>query len=96
MLTPSFGELREEYDAVIHAVAPNYREMDDESECDALLRDAYRASMRRAKGQMCKTVAFTLLSAGVGRGKRDGRPVRVGAGAGEPGRGLQESCRCPL
>ena len=55
---------------VIHAVAPNYREMGDESECDALLRDAYRASMRRAKGQMCKTVAFTLLSAGVGRGKQ--------------------------
>ena len=55
---------------VIHAVAPNYREMGDESECDALLRDAYRASMRRAKGQKCKTVAFTLLSAGVGRGKQ--------------------------
>mgnify|MGYP001336835905 CR=1 FL=1 len=61
-----FGFLRCE--AIIHAVGPNYKEMDDFSEGDELLRDAYRASMRRAKGQKCKTVAFTLLSAGMGRG----------------------------
>ena len=52
-------------EAIIHAVGPNYKEMDDDlSRGDDLLRDAYRASMRRANGLKCKTVAFSLLSAG--------------------------------
>ena len=43
-----FGFLRCE--AIIYAVGPNYKEMDDDlSRGDDLLRDAYRAAMRRAK-----------------------------------------------
>ena len=58
-------------EAIIHAVGPNYKEMDDDlSRGDDLLRDAYRAAMRRANGLKCKTVAFALLSAGMKRGRQ--------------------------
>ena len=64
-----FGFLRCE--AIIYAVGPNYKEMDDDlSRGDDLLRDAYRASMRRANGLKCKTVAFALVSAGMRRGRQ--------------------------
>ena len=64
-----FGFLRCE--AIIYAVGPNYKEMDDDlSRGDDLLRDAYRAAMRRANGLKCKTVAFALVSAGMRRGRQ--------------------------
>ncbi|CAH0372307.1 unnamed protein product [Pelagomonas calceolata] len=56
---------------VIHAVGPDYRKLDANTRGgDDLLRDAYLAAMRRAQENHCKTVAFTLLSAGIGRGTR--------------------------
>ena len=68
-----FGSLR--CDAVIHAVGPNYHSLpdgegDELERGDALLRSAYVSSMARAKEEKCKTVAFSLLSAGIFRGGR--------------------------
>ena len=68
-----FGSLR--CDAVIHAVGPNYHSLpdgegDELERGDALLRSAYVHSMARAKEEKCKTVAFSLLSAGIFRGRQ--------------------------
>ena len=68
-----FGSLR--CDAVIHAVGPNYHSLpdgegDELERGDALLRSAYMSSMARAKEEKCKTVAFSLLSAGIFRGRQ--------------------------
>lgn len=68
-----FGSLR--CDAVIHAVGPNYHSLpdgegDELERGDALLRSAYVNSMARAKEEKCKTVAFSLLSAGIFRGRQ--------------------------
>ena len=68
-----FGSLR--CDAVIHAVGPNYHSLpdgegDELARGDALLRSAYVSSMARAKEEKCKTVAFSLLSAGIFRGRQ--------------------------
>ena len=68
-----FGSLR--CDAVIHAVGPNYHSLpdgegDELERGDALLRSAYVNSMARAKEEQCKTVAFSLLSAGIFRGRQ--------------------------
>ena len=62
-------------DAVIHAVGPNYHSLpdgegDELERGDALLRSAYVSSMARAKEEGCKTVAFSLLSAGIFRGRQ--------------------------
>jgi len=68
-----FGSLRCE--CVIHAVGPNYHSLpdgegDELERGDALLRSAYVSSMARAKEEGCKTVAFSLLSAGIFRGRQ--------------------------
>ena len=68
-----FGSLR--CDAVIHAVGPNYHSLpdgegDELERGDSLLRSAYVNSMARAKEEQCKTVAFSLLSAGIFRGRQ--------------------------
>ena len=68
-----FGSLRCE--CVIHAVGPNYHSLpdgegDELERGDALLRSAYMSSMARAKEEQCKTVAFSLLSAGIFRGRQ--------------------------
>ena len=68
-----FGSLRCE--CVIHAVGPNYHSLpdgegDELERGDALLRSAYVSSMARAKEEKCKTVAFSLLSAGIFRGRQ--------------------------
>ena len=68
-----FGSLR--CQCVIHAVGPNYHSLpdgegDELERGDALLRSAYMSSMARAKEEKCKTVAFSLLSAGIFRGRQ--------------------------
>ena len=63
----SFGSLR--CASVIHAVGPDYRQV-DLKKGDALLRSAYVAAMRLARENECSTVAFSLLSAGIFRGGR--------------------------
>ena len=64
----SYGSL--EVSHVIHAVGPNYYAYSNIQEADALLRSAYLNSLERAKEAKLKTVAFSLLSAGVFRGSR--------------------------
>ena len=63
----SFGALR--CACVIHAVGPDYRQT-DLKKGDALLRSAYGEAMRLARDHDCSTVAFSLLSVGIFRGKR--------------------------
>ena len=68
-----FGSLR--CDAVIHAVGPNYHSLPD-GEGDELpagrplLRSRLRELDGAAKEEQCKTVAFSLLSAGIEQEKR--------------------------
>ena len=61
------GELLCEW--CIHAVGPNYNDVADD-EGDLLLYMAYHASMREARKKACRTLAFSLLSAGIFRGRR--------------------------
>ncbi|KOO30173.1 appr-1-p processing protein, partial [Chrysochromulina tobinii] len=61
------GELPCEW--CIHAVGPNYKYVADD-EGDLLLYMAYHASMREARKKACRTLAFSLLSAGIFRGQR--------------------------
>ena len=64
-----YGTLRVPY--VIHAVGPNYWEFEgNESEADRLLRSAYKASLEHAKNHRLAAVGFSLLAAGVFRGRR--------------------------
>jgi len=64
-----YGTLRVPY--VIHAVGPNYWEFEgNESEADRLLRSAYKASLEHAKKHRLAAVGFSLLAAGVFRGRR--------------------------
>jgi len=55
----------------IHAVGPSYSwsKLSD-SELDSLLYMAYMESMKCAKANECKTIGFSLLSAGIFRGHR--------------------------
>ena len=60
---------------VIHAVGPNFnpaaaRVQPVAQDGDALLRSAYTEAMRRADETGCRTLAFSLLSAGYFRGRR--------------------------
>lgn len=66
------GDLQAQY--CIHAVGPNYRLLEDEDESDLLLYKAYHASMREARAKAMPAVAFSLLSAGIFRGRR---PLRM-------------------
>ena len=71
-----FSDLKCE--CVIHAVGPDYRRLppakededDDLARGDSILKNAYTAAMKRAKEQKCKTIAFSLLSAGIFRGRQ--------------------------
>ena len=56
---------------VIHAVGPHYSWDDDEHpESDALVADAYEASMAEARTASIEYLGFSLLSAGIFRGGR--------------------------
>ncbi len=66
------GELLSEW--CIHAVGPNYRLAANDDDADMLLYMAYHASMREARKKACRTLAFSLLSAGIFRGRR---PLRM-------------------
>lgn len=65
-----FGELKTDY--VIHAVGPNYHYFQEEEyeKADSLLKSAYINSLEIARKEGLKHVAFSLLSAGVFKGKR--------------------------
>lgn len=85
------GALRVKH--VIHAVGPDYRVCVDDAQGDALLRSAYTASMRAARGLGARTVAFALISAAIFRGDRPLRAVlalAVKAVKAEAYPGLQE------
>jgi len=71
------GELPNKW--CIHAVGPNYRCLDDDDEGDLLLYMAYHASMREARKKAMPNLAFSLLSAGIFRGRR---PLRAVLGIG--------------
>jgi len=67
---------------VIHAVGPAYGCYKNSRDADALLYNAYRASLQHAKEARLAGVAFSLLSAGVFRGSRSLRSVlKIGVSA---------------
>jgi len=73
----SYGTLGVQH--VIHAVGPCYPEYPSFEVPDALLRDAYQASIQCAMKARLETICFSLLSAGVYRGKRSRQDVlRIG------------------
>jgi len=74
-----FGSLR--VSCVIHAVGPDYHDIEDaergdvDSIFDERLRNAYCAAMREARTGSVETIGFSLLSAGIFRGRRSLRDV---------------------
>ncbi|KAL3911517.1 MAG: hypothetical protein SGILL_007250, partial [Bacillariaceae sp.] len=75
-----YGDLRVPY--VIHAVGPSYFQFehtqDDEEDFsvpDGLLRSAYQQSMERCKEKKITDVGFSLLSAGIFRGRQSMKNV---------------------
>jgi O-acetyl-ADP-ribose deacetylase (regulator of RNase III) len=65
----SYGSIQVPY--IIHAVGPNYRYYTDSyEEADQLLHSAYTCSLVEAQSRRVTHVAFSLLSAGVYRGRR--------------------------
>jgi O-acetyl-ADP-ribose deacetylase len=80
----SFGKLQVSY--VLHSAGPNYRLIEGLNKCqddaeeslnvgDALLAASYTNSMRSAKDQGIELLGFSLISAGVFRGRRSLRAV---------------------
>jgi O-acetyl-ADP-ribose deacetylase (regulator of RNase III) len=68
----TYGQLKTPY--VIHAVGPNFWDfVGYESDADQLLRSAYRSSLELAKERRLAALGFSLISAGVFRGKK---PIR--------------------
>jgi len=67
------GELRCTW--VIHTVGPNHQWVDNDNEFDQLLFQAYCSAMQQARLKTMRTVAFSLLSAGIFRGRRPLRAV---------------------
>jgi len=64
---------------VVHAVGPNYYMFDNPEEADGKLYAAYAESMKRAEEAGVRTLAFSLISAGVFRGSRTVQEVlRIG------------------
>jgi len=55
---------------IVHAVGPDYTCIEDEAQADALLASAYACAMRCARRAGARTIAFSLLSAGVFRGQQ--------------------------
>jgi len=75
-----YGELAVPF--VVHAVGPSYFSFDNFDEPDELLRNAYVESMRRCQENGVTDVAFSLLSAGIFRGRRDlGTVLSIGVDA---------------
>ena len=66
----SYGSLYVPY--IIHAVGPDYSTFDNEQfdQADMLLQSAYQASLQIAGQEKMHSIAFSLLSAGIYRGKR--------------------------
>jgi O-acetyl-ADP-ribose deacetylase (regulator of RNase III) len=65
----TYGKLKTPY--VIHAVGPNFWDfVGRESEADQLLRTAYLTSLELAKERRLEALGFSLISAGVYRGKK--------------------------
>lgn len=80
------GALRAKW--CVHAVGPNYCLMSssDFAAGDELLRQAYAEALRRAQEARAETVAFSLLSAGVFKGRRSLEDVlQIGVAAIESG-----------
>jgi O-acetyl-ADP-ribose deacetylase (regulator of RNase III) len=69
------GDLECEY--VIHCVGPNYRMYDNEDAADVILYRAYHSAMLEARAKGLRDVAFCLISAGIFRGSRPLRHVRM-------------------
>eukprot|EP00927_Polykrikos_kofoidii_P056593 TRINITY_DN5068_c0_g1_i1.p1 TRINITY_DN5068_c0_g1~~TRINITY_DN5068_c0_g1_i1.p1 ORF type:complete len:263 (-),score=47.13 TRINITY_DN5068_c0_g1_i1:131-919(-) len=72
------GDLRAAW--CIHAVGPNYNVRMavhnlSLEECDAIVASAYASSMKVAKEKGLKTIAFSLLSAGIFRGEQSLKKV---------------------
>mmetsp|Transcript_13481 Transcript_13481/g.26888 ORF Transcript_13481/g.26888 Transcript_13481/m.26888 type:complete len:229 (+) Transcript_13481:82-768(+) len=68
----TYGDLGVNY--VIHAVGPDYSYVIDGNEkllteCDKLLYGAYKSSMERARDHDLKYLAFSLISAGIFKGR---------------------------
>lgn len=59
---------------VIHAVGPNYRVVEGRGHSlddgDELLRSAYATALKASKDKGCEYVGFSLISAGIFRGRR--------------------------
>ncbi|GBG34945.1 O-acetyl-ADP-ribose deacetylase MACROD1 [Hondaea fermentalgiana] len=74
------GDLNARY--CIHAVGPMYMSHANLEEGDRMLRSAYAAAMTRAQEKNLKTIAFSLISAGIFRGEQSlERVLEVGAQA---------------
>jgi O-acetyl-ADP-ribose deacetylase len=65
----AYGELKVPF--VVHAVGPNYRGYDDFDTPDNLLRSAYQSALEACHKHGVTDVAFSLLSAGIRRGRRN-------------------------
>jgi O-acetyl-ADP-ribose deacetylase (regulator of RNase III) len=68
-----YGDLNVPF--VVHAVGPNYSAYDDFDTPDRLLRSAYQSSLEACRKHDVTDVAFSLLSAGVYRGRRNIKDV---------------------
>jgi O-acetyl-ADP-ribose deacetylase (regulator of RNase III) len=72
-----YGDLQVPF--VVHAVGPNYCMYDGFETADRLLRSAYQSSLDQCRDKEITDVAFSLLSAGVFRGRRRAKDVlRIG------------------
>jgi O-acetyl-ADP-ribose deacetylase (regulator of RNase III) len=71
----TYGSLHVPY--VIHAVGPDYRTWDRKqwNQADELLQSAYRSCLHLAKEKKISCMAFSLLSAGIYRGKKSLKQV---------------------
>ena len=77
-----YGSLHVPY--VIHAVGPDYTEFGDDQldQADILLQSAYSSCLQCGKEKKMECIAFSLLSAGVYRGKRSLKHVlEIGLGS---------------
>ena len=68
-----YGDLNVPF--VVHAVGPNYSSFDDFDTPDRLLRSAYLSSLAVCHKHGVTDVAFSLLSAGVYRGRKNIKDV---------------------
>jgi len=64
-VTKAFGALKCQH--LIHAVSANFN-ITSKKEGQAIVRSAYKSALENAEKLNCKTIAFSLLSAGIYRG----------------------------